>query len=64
MGKTREVYPTVGELLAWLASEAVPSTWTMRRAEYGIEFRSADGASIGFSLVPEDEEVSDGKATV
>jgi hypothetical protein len=60
MGKTREVYPTVGELLDWIDRESVPSSWSMRRADYGIEFRSSDGASIGFSLVPEDEEVRDG----
>jgi hypothetical protein len=60
MAKTREVYPTVGELLDWIDREAVPPNWSIRRTDYGIEFRSSDGASIGFSLVPEDEEVSDG----
>jgi hypothetical protein len=60
MAKTREVYPTVGELLNWMDREAVPASWSIRRADYGIEFWSPDGASIGFSLVPEDEEVSDG----
>jgi hypothetical protein len=60
MAKTREVYPTVGELLTWIEQESVPASWSMRRVEYGIEFRSPDGASLGFSLVPEDEEVSDG----